>query len=73
MRLFAAIAVAGVIVAAPQSALAGGFLKIEDIQGESTEAKHRDWIIIESVSGGVTRADSPTVGAARMRARATAD
>ena len=34
------------------------YMKIGDIKGESTDAKHKDWIIIESMSSPSSRADA---------------
>ncbi|MBX3421526.1 MAG: type VI secretion system tube protein Hcp [Pirellulaceae bacterium] len=36
-----------------------GYLKIGDIKGESTDAKHKEWIDLESMSQGLSR---PTGG-----------
>lgn len=43
-----------------------GYLKLGDIKGESTDAKHKDWIIIQSFSQGLSKQSAAT-GAARMR------
>jgi type VI secretion system secreted protein Hcp len=42
------------------------YLKIGDIEGESTERAHKDWIIYESFSQGLEQAQSAS-GAARQR------
>lgn len=46
-----------------------GYLKIGDIDGESTERAHKDWILIEGFSQGIAAAQS-TTGASRQRATA---
>lgn len=38
------------------------FIKIGDIKGESTDAKHPEWVVLDSVQWGVSRAISPPVG-----------
>lgn len=46
-----------------------GYLKIGDIKGESTDAKHKDWINLLSVSQGVSRPMKAGVsGSTRQRA-----
>ncbi len=35
------------------------YVKLGDIKGEATEADHKDWIIIESMSAGVSRSIPP--------------
>ncbi|MBT8218787.1 MAG: type VI secretion system tube protein Hcp [Bacteroidia bacterium] len=44
------------------------FLKIEGIDGEATDQKHKDWIVIESMSHAMETAPSSQTGAARRRA-----
>ena len=44
-----------------------GYLKIGDIDGESTERAHKDWIIIEGFSQGIAAAEQAATGAARQR------
>lgn len=46
-----------------------GYLKIGNINGESTERAHKDWILIEGFSQGIAAAEANT-GAARLRATA---
>jgi len=41
-----------------QTADAAAFMKLGDIKGEATDAEHKDWIIIESVSAPATPATS---------------
>ncbi len=41
-----------------------GFLKIGDIEGEATDSKHKDWIVIESVSYAMGQ-QKAAVGSAR--------
>src|SRR5712691_1094097 len=48
------VLVAAVLVAAPLFAAVDAFLKIDGIQGEATDAAHKDWIEIYSFSWGVS-------------------
>jgi len=43
-----------------------GFLKIGDIEGESMDNAHKDWIVIESMSQALEK-PLPTTGATRTR------
>lgn len=52
-------------------AAAAGYLKLGDIKGESTDARHKDWIDIVSVSEGVDQAAAAGAGSARATGRAT--
>lgn len=46
-----------------------GYLKIGDIKGESTDASHKDWINLISISQGLTRPMASGIsGATRQRA-----
>jgi len=66
----AALVAAFLIFAAP--AFAAGYLKLGDIKGESADARHKDWIEIESFSEGVDQsAASVSAGAARAAGKAT--
>jgi len=46
----------------PGISAAGGYLKMGDIKGESTDAGHKDWIVIESVTMDTSRPQSATGG-----------
>ncbi len=46
----------------------GAYLKLGDIKGESTDANHKDWINIESVSYAMGQPKTATTGAVRRRA-----
>ncbi len=48
-----------------------GYLKIEDIKGESKRADHEDEIDCFGVQWGVSQASSSAVGSGRTRSRAT--
>ncbi len=48
-----------------------GYLKIEDIKGESKRADHEDEIDCFGVEWGVSQASSASVGSGRTRSRAT--
>ncbi len=56
------------------SAQGNAYLKLGDIVGESTDAKHKDWIIIESYSHGLAKSSAQgtmgATGAARRRSSA---
>lgn len=41
---------------------APAFMKLGDIKGEATDADHKDWIIIESLSHGAERETDPSTG-----------
>ena len=69
-RVPAAIALSFALAAAP--ALAAGYLKFGDIQGESRDDKHKGQIEILSWSWGETRATHVAGGAAGKVAMATA-
>lgn len=52
--------------------MAGGYLKIGDIQGESTDDGHKDWINLLSVSTSITRPmGAGASGSTRHRMSAT--
>jgi type VI secretion system secreted protein Hcp len=56
-----------VIVSNPQTADAAAadyFLKLEGVDGESTDGKHKGWIEVESFSFGVSQASSGSGGGA---------
>ncbi len=70
LNLFTSLLLAAIFFFTDSSAQ-GGYIKIGDIKGESVEAKHRDWIIIQSFSQGVSRQTSGATGAGRARSSAT--
>lgn len=43
------------------------YLKIGDIDGESTERAHKDWIVIESISQGLEQLTQASSGSTRRR------
>jgi len=55
---FALLAILAAAAFAAGQANAAGYLKLGDIKGESTDAKHKDWILIQSVSQSITRASA---------------
>jgi len=57
------------IFAAP--AFAAGYLKLGDIKGESVDARHKDWIDIQSVSEGADQSAAASVGTARATGKAS--
>ncbi len=61
-----ALAVAAFAAATP--AFAAGYMKLVDIKGESTDAKHKDWITIESLAEGIDVPTSAPSGAGSARA-----
>jgi len=60
IRLSAALLVSCALAA---TMFAPAYMKLGDIKGESTDSKHKDWIIIESMSSPISAAElreSPT-------------
>ena len=55
-----------IVVCVGLSFAQSGFLKIGDIKGESTDRRHKDWIVIESVSKGLEQQQMAT-GTTRRR------
>ena len=55
-----------VLMGSAFTADAAGFLKLGDIPGESADTDHKEWIIIESMSQGITRGAGLT-GQSRRR------
>lgn len=49
------------------SVSAAGYLKIGDIKGESTDSDHKEWIVIDSFSQSMQRAESSVGGPVRGR------
>ena len=47
--------------------IAAGYMKIGDIKGESTEASHKDWIVIESMLEGASVRVGSETGVGRER------
>ncbi|MFN7180287.1 Hcp family type VI secretion system effector [Hyphomonas sp.] len=62
LALFAAM------IATALPALAAGYLKLGDIKGESTDARHKDWITIESLAEGIDVPTSAAAGGGSARA-----
>lgn len=46
----------------PHSSYGAGYLKIGDIKGESTDADHKDWINLLSISQSMTRPGNTSTG-----------
>ena len=61
--LLAAIAVAAFGMGATSASASSYYLKIGEIQGESTDRNHRDWIDVDTFYWGIT--SSATVGGGR--------
>ena len=51
MRIVSILALAAFTLSVATSAFGAGFIKIEDIEGESVDKDHNGWIDILSVSG----------------------
>lgn len=45
----------------------GGYVKLGDIKGESTDNAHRDWVIIESINQGMSQPGGGATGQSRRR------
>lgn len=54
-------------------ASAGGYMKIDGIDGESQATRHEDWIDIISMSEGYAISNSASVGSGRAMSRASTD
>lgn len=68
--LLAAALAASAVAPAPAMAAYDIFLKLDDVRGESTDSKHKDWIQLFSYSAGVSQASvSEGNGAARAVTR----
>ena len=65
--LFAGLLAIGVLAWQAPGAKAASYMKIEGIQGESTDQKHQGWIEVLSVQWGTTR--RPTSGRAAQPGR----
>lgn len=71
LQLFIPLLLAVLFFVHTGSAQGNAFMKLGGIEGESTDAKHKDWIIIESYSHGLAKSSAQGVtGAARRRGSA---
>lgn len=57
----------GGVIGLPPPVMAAGYMKLGDIKGESTDAEHKDWIIIESMSSPIFRSVGDASGQSRRR------
>ncbi|NNE58775.1 MAG: type VI secretion system tube protein Hcp [Hellea sp.] len=51
----------------PGTAFGAGYMKLGDIKGEATDSAHKDWIIIESMSTGLSQPGGSATGQSRRR------
>ena len=59
IKLFFPLLAAGLFFFMTGSAQSG-YMKLGDIKGESTDKDHKDWIIIESMSQGISKPEGAT-------------
>jgi len=71
LTLIAVCALTLALVGYVNDAEAAAYLKFDGVDGEATDAKHKEWIDVLSFSQTITRETSDSSGATRTRSSAT--